>query len=118
MRRANEVEVCDMSKKLIMGVVMTLALVVCIPQTASAKTKWKLSATSKSLQVGNTSKLTVKNAPKKAKVKWKSSKKSVVKIIKTGKQSVKAKACKSGTDCRYQWAGTRCIVFISDRSMC
>ena len=118
MRRANEVEVCDMSKKLIMGVVMTLALVVCIPQTVSAKTKWKLSATSKSLQVGNTSKLTVKNAPKKAKVKWKSSKKSVVKIIKTGKQSVKVKACKSGTDCRYQWAGTRCIVFISDRSMC
>ena len=27
---ANEVEVCDMSKKLIMGVVMALALVVCI----------------------------------------------------------------------------------------
>ena len=34
-----------MSKKLIMGAVMALALVVCIPQTASAKTKWKLSAT-------------------------------------------------------------------------
>ncbi len=60
MRMANEVEVCDMSKKLIMGVVMALAVVVCIPQTASAKTKWKLSATSKNLQVGKTSKLTVK----------------------------------------------------------
>ena len=71
MRMANEVEVCDMSKKLIMGAVMALALVVCIPQTASAKTKWKLSATSKNLQVGKTSKLTVKNVPKKAKVKWK-----------------------------------------------
>ena len=89
---ANEVEVCDMSKKLIMGAVLALALVVCIPQTASAKTKWKLSATSKNLQVGKTSKLTVKNVPKKAKVKWKSSKKSVVKIIKTGKKSVKVKA--------------------------
>lgn len=96
MRIANEVEVCDMSKKLIMGAVLALALVVCIPQTASAKTKWKLSATSKNLQVGKTSKLTVKNVPKKAKVKWKSSKKSVVKIIKTGKKSVKVKACKSG----------------------
>ena len=52
MRMANEMEVCDMSKKLIMGAVMALALVVCIPQTASAKTKWKLSATSKNLQVG------------------------------------------------------------------
>ena len=60
---ANEVEVCDMSKKLIMGVVMALVLVVCIPQTASAKTKWKLSATSKNLQVGKISKLTVKNVP-------------------------------------------------------
>lgn len=58
---ANEMEVCDMSKKLIMGAVMALALVVCIPQTASAKTKWKLSATSKNLQVGKISKLTVKN---------------------------------------------------------
>lgn len=37
MRMANEMEVCDMSKKLIMGAVMALALVVCIPQTASAK---------------------------------------------------------------------------------
>ena len=36
---ANEVEVCDMSKKLIIGVVMALVLVVCIPQTAFAKTK-------------------------------------------------------------------------------
>ena len=60
MRMANEMEVCDMSKKLIMGAVMALALVVCIPQTASAKTKWKLSATSKNLQVGKISKLTVK----------------------------------------------------------
>lgn len=60
MRIANEVEVCHMSKKLIMGVVMALVLVVCIPQTVSAKTKWKLSATSKNLQVGKTSKLTVK----------------------------------------------------------
>ena len=94
---ANEVEVCDMSKKLIMGAVMALALVVCIPQTASAKTTWKLSATSKSLQVGNTSKLTVKNVPKKAKVKRKSRKKSEVKIIKTEKKSVNKKACKSGT---------------------
>ena len=47
MRIANEVEVCDMSKKLIMGAVLALALVVCILQTASAKTKWKLSATCK-----------------------------------------------------------------------
>ena len=68
MRMANEMEVCDMSKKLIMGAVMALALVVCIPQTASAKTKWKLSATSKNLQVGKISKLTVKNVPEKAKI--------------------------------------------------
>lgn len=65
MRMAYEVEVCDMSKKLIMGAVMVLALVLCIPQTASAKTKWKLSATSKNLQVGKISKLTVKNVPRR-----------------------------------------------------
>lgn len=113
MRMANEVEVCDMSKKMIMGVVMALALVVCIPQTASAKTKWKLSATSKNLQVGKTSKLTVKNVPKKAKVKWKSSKKSVVKIIKTGKKSAKIKACKPGTayiTARYKGKTKRCRI--------
>lgn len=113
---ANEVEVCDMSKKLIIGVVMALVLVVCIPQTASAKTKWKLSATSKNLQVGKTSKLTVKNVPKKAKVKWKSSKKSVVKIIKTGKQSVKKKACKSGTayvTARYKGKTKRCRIKVT-----
>ena len=116
MRMANEVEVCDMSKKLIMGVVMALVLVVCIPQTASAKTKWKLSATSKNLQVGKTSKLTVKNVPKKAKVKWKSSKKSVVKIIKTGKKSVKVKACKSGTayvTARYKGKTKRCRIKVT-----
>ena len=113
---ANEVEVCDMSKKLIMGVVMALALGLCIPQTASAKTKWKLSATSKNLQVGKTSKLTVKNVPKKAKVKWKSSKKSVVKIIKTGKKSVKVKACKSGTayvTARYKGKTKRCRIKVT-----
>ena len=113
MRMANEMEVCDMSKKLIMGAVMALALVVCIPQTASAKTKWKLSATSKNLQVGKTSKLTVKNVPKKAKVKWKSSKKSVVKIIKTGKKSAKIKACKPGTayiTARYKGKTKRCRI--------
>lgn len=116
MRIANEVEVCDMSKKLIMGVVMALVLVVCIPQTASAKTKWKLSATSKNLQVGKTSKLTVKNVPKKAKVKWKSSKKSVVKIIKIGKKSVKVKACKSGTayvTARYKGKTKRCRIKVT-----
>ena len=113
---ANEVEVCDMSKKLIIGVVMALVLVVCIPQTASAKTKWKLSATSKNLQVGKTSKFTVKNVPKKAKIKWKSSKKSVVKIIKTGKKSVKIKACKPGTayiTARYKGKTKRCRIKVT-----
>ena len=119
MRIVNEVEVCDMSKKLIMGVVMALVLVVCIPQTVSAKTKWKLSATSKNLQVGKTSKLTVKNVPKKAKVKWKSSKKSVVKIIKTGKKSVKVKACKSGTayvTVRYKGKTKRCKIKVTAKT--
>ena len=81
---ANEVEVCDMSKKLIMGAVMALALMVCIP--------------------------------KKAKVKWKSSKKSVVKIIKTGKKSVKVKACKSGTayvTARYKGKTKRCRIKVT-----
>ena len=107
MRMANEMEVCDMSKKLIMGAVMALALVVCIPHTASAKTKWKLSATSKNLQVGKISKLTVKNVPEKAKIKWKSSKKSVVKIIKTGKQSVKMNMLPQGTKEKQSGAGSK-----------
>lgn len=103
-------------KRKITWFLLLFAIVLCIPQTASAKTKWKLSVTSKNLQVGKTSKLTVKNVPKKARVKWKSSKKSVVKIIKTGKKSVKVKACKSGTAyviARYKGKTKRCRIKVT-----
>ena len=103
-------------KRKIAWFLLLFVIALCVPQNASAKTKWKLSATSKNLQVGKTSKLTVKNVPKKAKIKWKSSKKSVVKIIKTSKKSVKVKACKSGTayvTARYKGKTKRCRIKVT-----
>lgn len=80
-----------MSRKRITGIILVCVLMLCVPETADAKSVWKLSSAAKSLQAGQTCKVSVKHLPRKAKVRWKSSKRSVVKIVKAGKRSVKRK---------------------------
>ena len=67
---------------------------------AQAAKKPKLSKTKATVKVGSTVKLTVKNAKKKAKVTWKTSKKKVAKITKKttkGKAYAVVKGVKKGT---------------------
>lgn len=76
-------------KQLIAGVV-SLAMVLtsgAIPsQSASAAAKKiKLSATKVTVNVGKSKKVTVKNAPKKAKIAWSSKNKKIAKVTKAGK---------------------------------
>lgn len=78
-----------MSRKQITGIILVCVLMLCVPKTADARSVWKLSSAAKSLQAGHTCKVSVKHLPRKAKVRWKSSKKFVVKIVKAGKKSVK-----------------------------
>lgn len=83
-----------MSRKRITGIILVCALMLCVPKTAGARSVWKLSPATKSLQAGQTCKVSVKHLPRKAKIRWKSSKKSVVKIVKAEEKSVKLKAVK------------------------
>lgn len=75
---------------------------VCVPgNSADAAKKVKLNKKSVNLEAGKTVKISVKNGKKSAKVKWKSSKKSVARITKKSTKGNKAyarvKAVKKGT---------------------
>ncbi len=75
---------------------------VCVPgNSADAAKKVKLNKKSVNLEAGKTVKISVKNGKKSAKVKWKSSKKSVARITKRSTKGNKAyarvKAVKKGT---------------------
>ena len=75
---------------------------VCVPgNSADAAKKVKLNKKSVDLEAGKTVKISVKNGKKSAKVKWKSSKKSVARITKKSTKGNKAyarvKAVKKGT---------------------
>ena len=75
---------------------------VCVPgNSADAAKKVKLNKKSVNLEAGKTVKISVKNGKKSAKVKWKSSKKSVARITKRSTKGNKAyarvKAIKKGT---------------------
>lgn len=82
-----------MSRK---NVFIILALLFLIPSTAEAKTKPKLTAKKKTLTVGQTYKLKLKGVSGKAKVKWKTSKKSVVSISRKKGNTVTLKLKKKG----------------------
>lgn len=87
-------------KSLAVATSMALVVSTLTFQPAEAAKKPKLSKTKATLKVGQTLKLTVKNAKKKAKVSWKTSKKSVAKITKKttkGKAYAKIKAVKKGS---------------------
>ena len=83
-----------MKKKMIFMVAIVLALSFVVSVPAEAKSKPKLSAKSKTMYVGKTTTIKLKNA---GKVKWKTSKKSVVSISKKKKNKVWIKAKKAGT---------------------
>ena len=79
-------------------ILFALVLLMLIPgMAAEAKTKPKLATKKKTMTVGQTYKLKLKGVPGKAKVKWKTSKKSVVSIAKKKGNTVTLKAKKKGT---------------------
>lgn len=82
-----------MKKKMIFMAVMVLVLSSLVSVPAEAKAKPKLSIKSKTMYVGKTATIKLKNA---GNVKWKTSKKSVVSISKRKKNKVWIKAKKEG----------------------
>jgi len=87
-----------MRRKSRIVILFALVLLMLIPgMTAEAKTKPKLVAKKKTMTVGQTYKLKLKGVPGKAKVKWKTSKKSVVSISKQKGNTITLKAKKKGT---------------------
>ncbi len=87
-----------MGRKSRMTIFFALVLLLLIPgMTAEAKTKPKLAAKKKTITVGQTYRLKLKGVSGKAKVKWKTSKKSVVSIVKKKGNIVTLKAKKAGT---------------------
>lgn len=87
-----------MKRKSRIVIFFALALLLLIPgMTAGAKTKPKLMAKQKTMTVGQIYKLKLKGVSAKAKVKWKTSKKSIVYIVKKRGNTVTLKAKKKGT---------------------
>lgn len=87
-----------MGRKHIKMILFALALMLVQPgMTAGAKTKPKLTAKTKTLTARQTYKLKLKGVSGKAKVKWKTSKKSVVSIAKKKGNTVTLKVKKKGT---------------------
>lgn len=84
------------SKRLIALLVSLLMVISLIPTTGltvEAATKPKLAKKSVSIVIGGTSKIKIKNAPKGAKITYKSAKKSIATVSEQGK----VKGIKSGT---------------------
>lgn len=87
-----------MRRKNIIMILFAFALALMIPDImAEAKEKPKLTANKKSVKVGQTYRLKLEGVPHKAKVNWKTSKKSVVSIAKKKGNIVTLKAKKKGT---------------------
>lgn len=83
-----------MKKRTLISFIMALLMVLvlgCMPVQAASATKVKLNKTSVSLYKNQTYRLKAKVTGKKKKVKWKSSKPSVVSVSKSGKLKAKKK---------------------------
>ncbi len=79
-------------------ILFAMALVLLLPCIeAEAKTTPKLSVKTKAVAAGQTYRLKLKGVSGKAKVKWKTSKKSVVSIVKIKGNDITLKAGKKGT---------------------
>lgn len=87
-----------MGRKSRIIILFAMTLLLLVPgMAAKAKTKPKLAANKKTMTAGQTYKLKLKGVSAKAKVKWKTSKKSVVSIVKKKGNTVTLKANKKGT---------------------
>lgn len=87
-----------MGRKSRIIILFAMTLLLLVPgMAAKAKTKPKLAANKKTMTAGQTYKLKLKGVSAKAKVKWKTSKKSVVSIVKKKGNTVTLKAKKKGT---------------------
>ena len=87
-----------MTRKHMRIIFFTLAVILLLPgMMAEAKTKPKLTANKKSVKVGQTYRLKLEGVSRRAKVKWKTSKKSVVSIAKKNGNIATLKAKKKGT---------------------
>ena len=87
-----------MERKYIREVLFALALMLLLPSmVAEAKTKLKLEAKNKTVTVGKTYQMKLKGVSCKAKVKWRTSNKSVVSIAKRKGNTVTFKSKKKGT---------------------
>lgn len=85
-------------KKYIRIILFALALMLALPgMVAEAKTKPELAAKKKTVTAGQTYRLKLKGVSRRAKVKWKTSKKTVVSIAKKKGNTVTLKAKKKGT---------------------
>lgn len=87
-----------MGRKNRMIILFAMALLLLIPgMTAEAKTKPKLTVKKKTMTIGQTYRLELRGVSKKEKMKWKTSKQSVVSIVKKNQNTVILKAKKKGT---------------------
>ena len=85
-------------RKHIRMILFTLALMLALPgMMAEAKTKPGLVAKKKTVTAGKTYRLKLKGVFRRAKVKWKTSRKTVVSIAKKKGNTVTLKARKKGT---------------------
>ena len=107
-----------MQKRLISVICVVLLLVMLPMQSVEAKAKPKLSAKSKTITVGQTYTIKLKNLSTKAKVKWTTNKKSVVSISKKSGSKVVVKAKKSGTatiTAKYKGKTYRCKITVKKK---
>ncbi len=105
-----------MGRKNVIIILFALVLTLLIPgMETEAKTKPKLAANKKTMTAGQTYKLKLKGVSAKAKVKWKTSKKSVVSIAKKKGNTVTLKAEKKGTavvTATYQKKSYKCKITV------
>ena len=103
--------------RLLFTIVMSMILLFSLSGTASAKSKVKLSATKKTLEVGKSFTLKLQNNNSKDKVKWSVSN-DKVKITKSSKKQAKIKAVKRGTSTVKAKVGKKtykCKITVNDK---
>ena len=108
-----------MRRKNTIIILFALVLTLLIPgMETEAKTKPKLAANKKTMTAGQTYKLKLKGVSAKAKVKWKTSKKSVVSIAKKKGNTVTLKAKKKGmavVTAAYQKKSYKCKITVKEK---
>lgn len=108
-----------MRRKNTIIILFAMVLILLIPSmVVEAKTKPNLAANKKTMAAGQTYQLKLKRVPVKAKVKWKTSKKSIVSITKKKGNTVTLEAKKMGTavvTATYKKEGYKCKIMVKAR---